>query len=80
MKNEDRIVDLLSDSLKRQDQMIEQMSGMNERLDVHENLLGRIVTVLEKQTDQLASIERKLDDLADLRERIKRIEKHVGLD
>ncbi len=59
--------------------MVEQMSGMNNRLDKHEVILSKIVDVLENQTAKLVDIERKLDDLADLRERIKRIERHVGL-
>lgn len=87
MRNENKIVELLSESLKRQDQMVEQMSGMNTRLNKHESVLGRIVKSLDNLTDvviqsneRLASIERKLDDLADLRDRVKRIEKHIGLE
>lgn len=87
MKSENRITELLSESLQKQDQMIEQMSGMNNKLDKHEDILNRVVKSVDTLADiviesnqRLSSIEKKLDDFADLRERIKRIEKHIGLD
>lgn len=73
MKNQSKIEELLAESLKKQDQML-------ERMDKHENILNKIVSVLETQTSKLIGIGEKIEELTDLRDRIKRIEKHVGLD
>ncbi len=92
MKNEpgrraNRIVELLAESLKRQDQMAEQMSGMNNRLENVENKL-------EEHTDILKSLVKSFNGLADLvkhslqelkrldamEERLRRLEKHTGLE
>lgn len=92
MKNEpgrraNRIVELLAESLKRQDQMVEQMSGMNNRLENVENKL-------EEHTDILKSLVKSFNGLADLvkhslqelkrldamEERLRRLEKHTGLE
>jgi methyl-accepting chemotaxis protein len=74
MKNEpgrraDRIVELLAESLKRQDQMVEQIGSMNEnigsmnqkieslgsRMDRVENGIGRVVASVDALTDIVKS-------------------------
>ena len=42
MKAEDRIVELLSESLIKQDQMIDQLKQVNKRLDSLEKRVGRL--------------------------------------
>lgn len=48
MKNEDRIVELLSESLQRQDRMIEQFEKFGSRLEKLENSFDRIDNRLER--------------------------------
>ena len=77
MKNEDRIVELLAESLKRQDQH-------SELLKQHSKLLGTLIDRQERaEKQQKASTERiiaSVDALADIvkiwMERTKRIDNH----
>ena len=65
MKNEEKIAELLAESLKKQDQMM--------------MALNKIVSVLENHTGLLVSHNNKLDDLKNFEERLRRLEKHTGL-
>lgn len=87
MKNEDRIVELLSESLKRQDQMVEQLSGvkdevkgMNTRLDKHEDLLNRLVKSVDGLADLVKHSLEKSKRLDAMEERLRKLEKHTGLE
>ncbi len=94
MKNEDRIVELLSESLKRQDQMVEQMFGMNKQMSGMNQRLENVENKLGEHTDILKSLVKSFNGLADLvkhslqelkrldamEERLRRLEKHTGLD
>ena len=58
MKNEDRIVELLAESLKRQDRMVEQIGNMSQnigglgnRMDKVENGIERVVTSVNALAD-----------------------------
>lgn len=72
MENEDKIVELLSESLKRQDQMI-------ERMDKHEDLLNRMVTSVDGLADLVKHSLQELKRIDALEERLRRIERHTGL-
>lgn len=93
MKNESRIVELLTDMVKKQDRQEELFVKMVERqdrqedllikmverqdrqevlLNNHSDLLGRIAKILEHQTSRFSEVD-------DLRDRLRRVEKHVGL-
>lgn len=85
MKNEDRIVELLSESLKRQDQMVDQMKGMNGRLDSHEEILKglaqgqqTLIKLYEKQNDRFEQLEIEIKNIAFYLSRIFDVEKRMN--
>jgi hypothetical protein len=73
MKNEEKIIEILSESLKRQDQMV-------ERMDKHESLMSQMVDILQAQSKQLKNIEDKIGDVNELRREIEKIKKFVGME
>ncbi len=86
MKNENRIVELLAESLKKQDQMITRQDKQEELLDVLAQgqaqllLIAKDLVVNQKETNRrLASIEDKLTEVSELRKRIEEIERYVGM-
>jgi hypothetical protein len=90
MKNEDKIVELLSESLKRQDQMVERLGNLEKgftNLEKGFNKLekrqkddnDRIVSAVNTLTDIMKAWMEKTKDMENLRARLDRIEKHIGL-
>lgn len=102
MKNEDRIVELLSESLKRQDQMVERLGNLEKgfsSLDRGLSNLEKGFTNLEKRqkedNNRIVSAVNTLTDIMkawscptgmektkgidDLKDRVTRLEKHIGL-
>lgn len=97
MKNEDKIVELLSESLKRQDQMVERLGNLDkgfvsleksfdslekrfeslEKRQKEDN--DRIVGAVNTLTDIMKAWMEKTKDVDNMRARIDRIEKHIGL-
>ena len=90
MKNEDKIVELLSESLKRQDQMVERLGNLEkgfsnlekgfdklEKRQKDDN--DRIVGAVNTLTDIMKVWMEKTKDMENLRARLDRIEKHIGL-
>ena len=83
MKNEDKIVELLSESLKRQDQMVERLGNLEkgftslEKRQKDDN--DRIVSAVNTLTDIMKVWMEKTRDMENLRARLDRIEKHIGL-
>lgn len=93
MKNEDRIVELLSESLKRQDQMIERQGKqemiMSQMIDELKQMKGGINEV-RSDINQVTSAVNALTDIVkiwmektkgidDLKDRVTKLEKHIGL-
>lgn len=86
MKNEDKITELLAESLKKQDQMIDRQDRQEELLNVLTQgqaqllLATKDLIVNQKETNRrLASIEDKLTEVSELRKRIEEIERYVGM-
>lgn len=93
MKNDDRIAELLAESLKKQDQMIDRQDRQEQLLNVltqgqaqllltTKDLIDSVNGLVEnqKETNQrLASIENKLVEVNELRRRIEEIERYVGM-
>ena len=86
MKNENKIVEPLAESLKRQGQMIERQDKQEELLNIftqgQAQLLLTVKDVVEnqKETNQrLASIENKLAEVSELRRSIEEIERYIGM-
>ncbi len=87
MKSEDRIVELLAESLKRQDQMVEEMKGMRSSIENLDNRMERVengVLSVVNSMNSLADLVKvaldrtqRIDELAD---KIRRLEKHTGLE
>ncbi len=73
MKNEDRIVELLADSLKRQDQQ-------NELLNVLVQGQAQLLLAAQETNNRLGAIEKGLEEMSELRREIDRIKRHIGLD
>lgn len=93
MKNEDKVVELLAESLKKQDQMIEKQG-------IQENILSQMIEELKQMksgikdmrsdvnqvtfaVNALADIVKiwmeKTKGIDDLKDRVTRLEKHTGL-
>lgn len=79
MKNEEKIVELLTEVVRKQDQH-------EETLLKHTELLGQITERLNTQGEALGQITRildgvakKLSDTDDYGERLTKIEQHLGL-
>lgn len=88
MKNEDKIVELLSESLKRQDQMVERLGNLEKgfvNLEQRQKTdSDRVITALNGLTDivKVWSCPIGMDktrEIDDLRDRINRLEKHTGI-
>ena len=86
MKNENKIVELLAESLKKQDQMIDRQDKQEELLNVLTQgqaqllLITKDLVINQKETNRrLASIEDKLTEVSELRKRIEEIERYVGM-
>lgn len=91
MKNENKIVELLADPLKRLDQMVGMQSETNsrlERLEIgfgrHEKAINRIAEELVKLNTQTVQNTRarftladKVDRIADLNNRVVKLERAV---
>ena len=73
MKNEDRIAELLADSLKKQDQQ-------NELLNVLVQGQAQLLLTAQETNKRLSSIEDSLEEVSELRREINRIKRHIGLD
>ena len=73
MKNEDRIAELLADSLKKQDQQ-------NELLNVLVQGQAQLLLTAQETNKRLSSIENSLEEISELRQEINRIKRHIGLD
>ena len=80
MKNEDRIVELLSDSLKRQDQQNELLTNHSQYLDVLVQGQAQLLLTAQETNKRLSAIEKGLEEMSELRREIDRIKRHIGLD
>ena len=93
MKNENKIVELLAESLKKQDQMIDRQDRQEQLLNVltqsqaqllltTKDLVESVNGLVENQKEtnrRLAGIEDKLTEVSELRKRIEEIERYVGM-
>ena len=86
MKGEDRIIELLAESLKKQDRQEELLNvltqGQAQLLLTTKDLVESVNGLVESQKEtnrRLASIETKLTEVNDLRRRIEEIERYVGM-
>lgn len=93
MKNENKIVELLAESLKKQDQMIDRQDRQEQLLNVltqsqaqllltTKELVESVNGLVESQKEtnrRLAGIEDKLTEVSELRKRIEEIERYVGM-
>jgi len=73
MKNEERIVELLADSLKKQDQQ-------NELLNILVQGQAQLLLTAKETNDRLANMEKNLTEISELKREIERIKKHIGMD
>ena len=73
IKNDDKIVELLADSLKEQDQQ-------SELLNVLVQGQAQLLLTAQETNKRLDSIENSLEELSELRREIDRIKRHIGLD
>ena len=80
MKNEDRIVELLSDSLKRQDQQNELLANHSQYLDILVQGQAQLLLTAQETNKRLSAIENGLEEISELRREINRIKRHIGLD
>ena len=79
MKNENKITELLAESLKKQDRQEELLNVLTQG---QAQLLLVVKDLVENQKEtnkRLASIEDKLVEVTDLRKRIEEIERYVGM-
>jgi DNA repair exonuclease SbcCD ATPase subunit len=84
MENEGRIVELLAESLKRQDNIIEQLKESNQKLYVLESKSDRVEEQLIKlnlqtaeNTRALIKLSENIDQISDLNNRVSKLEKAV---
>ena len=80
MKNEDRIVELLAESLKKQDQQNELLSNHSQLLDVLVQGQAQLLLTAQETNKRLGAIEKGLEEMSELRREIARIKRHIGLD
>ena len=94
MKNEDRIVELLAESLKRQDQLVDEMQqmrgGIQEmrgdiqemRSDIQEmkGTMVRVVKAVDSLVDVVKVAMDRTKEIDSVKERLTRLERHTGLD
>ena len=93
MKNEERILELLAQMVRKADQNDKLMRQMNERINLSEeriNLSEERINLSEERLNNLDDISRgvlvllrdlakRSGETAELRDRIARLEKRVGL-
>ncbi len=86
MKNEDRIVELLSESLKRQDTMVEEIKemkgGINEMKDGLNDMrsdINQVTSAVNALADIMKAWTEKTKGIDELKDRVTRLEKHSGL-
>lgn len=79
MKNENKIVELLTEMVRKQDQHEEILKEhthlfgeITDRLDQQGDALGRIVHILD-------GISKRLSEFDNLNERLTRVEQHLNL-
>ncbi|MEX2234386.1 MAG: hypothetical protein WD824_19630 [Cyclobacteriaceae bacterium] len=91
MKNDDRILELLAESLKGQDRIVAELKGTNERLDRSIERLDRLDIKVDKIEGQLIKLNiqtventraifqlaEKVEMIADLHNRVSKLEKTV---
>lgn len=84
MENESKIIELLSDALIRQDQIIEQLKESNQRLVKLELTSGHVEEQLIKlnllsseNSRAIFKLADKIDQIVDLDNRVSKIEKVV---
>ena len=77
MKNEDRIVELLAESLKRQDQMVGEIQNLGIRMDKMESGIGRVVASVDALTDIVKAWMEKTKRMDDLEERLRKVEQRL---
>lgn len=80
MKNEDRIVELLADSLKKQDQQNELLTSHSQFLDVLVQGQAQLLLTAQETNKRLGAIEKGLEEMSEVRREIDRIKRHIGLD
>ncbi len=79
MKNENRIIELLAEGLKKQDQQ-EQLLNVLTQGQAQLLLATKDLITNQKETNRrLANIEDKLTEVSELRKRIEEIERYVGM-
>ena len=84
MKNEDRVVELLAESLKRQDQMVEgfqrmqgSIEGLEKRMERVENGILSMVSSVDALTDLVKVALDHTKRVDDLEKRVKRLENPI---
>ena len=77
MKNEDRIVELLAESLIKQDQQANLLGKMIDTLGTMGNTLGTMSGTLDKHSGLLQTIVTQLGALTEHEKRITRLENRV---
>jgi hypothetical protein len=84
MENEGRIVELLADSSKRKDNIIEQLKESNQKLYVLESKSDRVEEQLIKlnlqtaeNTRALIKLSENINQISDLNTRVSKLEKAV---
>lgn len=63
MKNEEKIVELLAESLKGQDRIVAELKGTNQRLDQTVERLDQTVERLDRTVERLDHLEVKVDKI-----------------
>ncbi len=81
MKNEDKIIELLAESLKRQDSIVGELKGTNLRLDRTVERLDQTVERLDQTVERLDQTVERLDQTVErldrLEVRVDKIDKHL---
>ena len=78
MKNEDKIVELLAESLKNQNIQSEKLSIVTEKLDSLVDVVKDVAHALQHQSGMLEKLIKKYDKLDDLEHRLFLLEKKLG--
>ena len=78
MKNEDKIVELLAESLKNQDIQSEKLSVVTEKLDSLVDVVKDVAHGLQHQSGIFEKLIKKYDKLDDLEHRLFLLEKKLG--
>ena len=76
MKNEDKIIELLAESLKGQDRIVAELKGTNQRLDQTVERLDQTVERLDQTVERLDQTVERLDQTVErLDQTIVRLDK-----